>query len=253
MIVTNLNRDDPRPDVQAYLKDYEARFKIQPDMVGASAYDAFMLICDGIKKAGSTQGKAVRSAIAATKDFNGLTGVITGFKAGEVVKEVQVQVVKGGASAISPSSRTEAIMPRPRVTFPQPFSGCGGGFLFTASGLNSGDADARLSAEGLHATAPDPRRMVCFSVQAEGLLDEAVAARSRMAWTLASGGSRGPGTSALRCGGACARRGPRVHPGHGEVEDDEVDLARVTTSASTAASPYSAVSTRNPASRACAR
>jgi branched-chain amino acid transport system substrate-binding protein len=96
VIVTNLNRDDKRPEVQAYLKEYESRFKIQPDMVGASAYDAFMILCDGIKKAKSTQGKAMRDAIAATKDFNGLTGVITGFKAGEVVKEVQVQQVKNG-------------------------------------------------------------------------------------------------------------------------------------------------------------
>ncbi len=96
VIVTNLNRDDPRPEVQTYLKDYESRFKIQPDMVGASAYDAFMIICDGIARAKSVQGKAVRDAIAATKDFNGLTGVIAGFKNGEVVKEVQVQTVKNG-------------------------------------------------------------------------------------------------------------------------------------------------------------
>jgi branched-chain amino acid transport system substrate-binding protein len=96
VIVTNLNRDDKRPEVQAYLKEYESRFKIQPDMVGASAYDAFMILCDGIKKAKSTQGKAMRDAIAATQGFNGLTGVITGFKAGEVVKEVQVQQVKNG-------------------------------------------------------------------------------------------------------------------------------------------------------------
>jgi len=40
VIVTNLNRDDQRPFVQEFLKDYETRFKIQPDMVGASAYDA---------------------------------------------------------------------------------------------------------------------------------------------------------------------------------------------------------------------
>ena len=52
VIVTNLNRDDPRPEVQDFLKSYEARYKIQPDMVGASAYDAFMIICDAIKRAG---------------------------------------------------------------------------------------------------------------------------------------------------------------------------------------------------------
>ena len=96
VIVTNLNRDDKRPFVQEFLKDYETRFKIQPDMVGASAYDAFMILCDGIKRAKSSDGKAVRDAIAATKDYDGLTGVIKGFNKGEVVKEVQVQQVKGG-------------------------------------------------------------------------------------------------------------------------------------------------------------
>ncbi|MBW1982667.1 MAG: ABC transporter substrate-binding protein [Deltaproteobacteria bacterium] len=97
MIVTNLNRDDPRPEVRAFLKEYRKRYNIQPDMVGASAYDAFMIICDAVKRAGSVKGKAVRDAIASTHGFNGLTGMIKGFtKTGEVVKEVQVQVVKNG-------------------------------------------------------------------------------------------------------------------------------------------------------------
>jgi branched-chain amino acid transport system substrate-binding protein len=96
VIVTNLNRDDKRPFVQEFLKSYEGRFKIQPDMVGASAYDAFMIICDGIRRAKSSDGKAMRDAIAATKDYDGLTGVIKGFRNGEVVKEVQVQQVKDG-------------------------------------------------------------------------------------------------------------------------------------------------------------
>jgi branched-chain amino acid transport system substrate-binding protein len=97
VIVTNLNRDDPRPEVQSFLSEYEKRYKLQPDMVGASAYDAFMIICDAIKRAGTTEGKAVRDAIAGTKNYNALTGVIKGFNdIGEVVKEVQVQIVKDG-------------------------------------------------------------------------------------------------------------------------------------------------------------
>ncbi len=97
VIVTNLNRDDPRPEVQTFLKEYESRYKIQPDMVGASAYDAFMIICDAIKRAGSTDGKAIRDAIAGTRNYQGLTGEIKGFnEIGEVVKEVQVQIVKEG-------------------------------------------------------------------------------------------------------------------------------------------------------------
>ena len=97
VIVTNLDRDDPRPVVQDFLKTFEQRYQIQPDMVGASAYDAFMIICDGIRRAGATDGPAVQQAIAATKDYNGLTGVLKGFTdIGEVVKEVQVQIVKDG-------------------------------------------------------------------------------------------------------------------------------------------------------------
>jgi branched-chain amino acid transport system substrate-binding protein len=98
LIVTNLNRDDPRPEVQEFLKQYRERYQIEPDMVGASAYDAFMILCDAIRRAGSTEGAAVRDALAATKDYNGLTGVIQGFTpVGEVVKDVQVQVVQDGA------------------------------------------------------------------------------------------------------------------------------------------------------------
>jgi branched-chain amino acid transport system substrate-binding protein len=96
VIVTNLNRDDKRPEVQKFLSTYEQRFKTQPDMVGASAYDAFMMICDGIKRAKSTKGDDIRNAIANIKNFNGLTGQVKNFTNGEVVKDVQVQIVKGG-------------------------------------------------------------------------------------------------------------------------------------------------------------
>lgn len=97
LIVTNLNRDDPRPVVQEFLKEYESRYHIQPDMVGASAYDAFMILADGIRKAGNTEGPALQKAVAETRDYNGLTGMVKNFtEIGEVVKDVQVQVVKEG-------------------------------------------------------------------------------------------------------------------------------------------------------------
>jgi branched-chain amino acid transport system substrate-binding protein len=97
VIVTNLNRDDKRAQVQNFLKTFESRYKIQPDMVGASAYDAFMIIIDGIKRAKSVKGPDIRGSIATLKDFDGLTGQIKRFTPeGEVVKDVQVQTVKDG-------------------------------------------------------------------------------------------------------------------------------------------------------------
>ena len=96
-IVTNFDRDDPRPVVQNYLKEYRERVKIEPDMVGASAYDAFMIIIQAMEAAGTTESGAVRDAIASMKGYDGLTGVMDGFdEIGEVVKPVQVQIVKDG-------------------------------------------------------------------------------------------------------------------------------------------------------------
>jgi len=97
VIVTNLNRDDKRPEVQKFLTTYESRYGIQPDMVGASAYDAFMMICDAIKRAKSVKGPDIRAALAAIKDYSGLTGMVKRFTPeGEVVKDVQVQIVRKG-------------------------------------------------------------------------------------------------------------------------------------------------------------
>jgi len=95
VIATNLDRDDPRPVVQNFLKNYKQSYGIDADMVGASSYDAFMILVNAVKQAG-TAPKAIQKALLATKDYNGLTGKISRFVQGEVVKPVQIQVVKDG-------------------------------------------------------------------------------------------------------------------------------------------------------------
>lgn len=96
IVATNLDRDDPRPFVQARLKAYEAAYRIPLDMVGASSFDAFMVLVNAIGRAGTTSGPDVITALNATKDYNGLTGTIRQFVKGEVVKPVQFQIVKDG-------------------------------------------------------------------------------------------------------------------------------------------------------------
>ncbi len=97
IMVTNLNRDDKRKFVQEFLTTYRKLHKIEPDMVGASSYDGFMLLINAIKQAKTTDGPAVAKALAKTKNYDGLTGLIKGFDAsGEVVKPIQVQIVKKG-------------------------------------------------------------------------------------------------------------------------------------------------------------
>ena len=50
-------------------------------MVGASSYDAFMIIIEGIKQSGSTDAQAIRDAIANLKDYHGVTGMVRSFNA----------------------------------------------------------------------------------------------------------------------------------------------------------------------------
>jgi branched-chain amino acid transport system substrate-binding protein len=55
-----------------------------------------MIAADGIRRAGSMDSTKIRDAIAATKDLVVSTGTINFNKMGEVIKAVQVQVVKEG-------------------------------------------------------------------------------------------------------------------------------------------------------------
>ena len=48
-----------------------------PPPLAALAYDAVWLIADALKRAGSAEPAALRDALAATKDFPGVTGIIT--------------------------------------------------------------------------------------------------------------------------------------------------------------------------------
>lgn len=92
---TNLNRDDPRPEVQNFLKRYKAKTGTEADMVGASAYDAVRILARGIELAG-TDAKAICAALAGLTNYPGITGRIARFVKGEVTKPVQIQVIKDG-------------------------------------------------------------------------------------------------------------------------------------------------------------
>ena len=92
---TNLNRDDPRPEVQAFLKKYQARTGVGADMVGASTYDAVKILARGIEL-GGLDPKAICAALTNLRDYPAVTGKISKFTRGEVTKPVQIQVVKDG-------------------------------------------------------------------------------------------------------------------------------------------------------------
>lgn len=68
--------DDPAPQVKEFVEKYKQRNSATPDALAALAYDAARVLGDALKRAGKTDGPALRDAIASTKGFAGVTGTI---------------------------------------------------------------------------------------------------------------------------------------------------------------------------------
>ncbi|MBI3886534.1 MAG: ABC transporter substrate-binding protein [Opitutae bacterium] len=70
--------DSTDPLVKSFVQRFAARWQgTVPDTGTSLGYDAMMLLADAMRRAGSTEGKKIRDALAATKDFPGVTGRIT--------------------------------------------------------------------------------------------------------------------------------------------------------------------------------
>ena len=64
---THTYREDNRPEVQAFVSAYEKEYGRPPENAFAAlGFDAVGLIADAIKRAGTTDGKALRAALAGT-------------------------------------------------------------------------------------------------------------------------------------------------------------------------------------------
>jgi branched-chain amino acid transport system substrate-binding protein len=77
-ISTHYSVDDPSPAIQQFVGLYKQRYgNLLPDAHAALAYDAARILFDSIMRTGSTDGDKLRDSLAQTKDFAGVTGVIS--------------------------------------------------------------------------------------------------------------------------------------------------------------------------------
>lgn len=95
IITTSLDRDSTSTETKDFISQYEKMFGHKTDMVAASGHTAIKVAADAIKRAGSTDRDAVRAAIAKTH-LAASTGTISFNSLGEVIKDVQVQIIKNG-------------------------------------------------------------------------------------------------------------------------------------------------------------
>jgi branched-chain amino acid transport system substrate-binding protein len=69
--------DEDRPEVKNFVQKYKAEYNAVPDGLAALGYDAAKLLFDAMGRADSLDGPALAKAIAATKDFHGVTGIFS--------------------------------------------------------------------------------------------------------------------------------------------------------------------------------
>lgn len=70
--------EDPDPRIQGFIQKYKGLHNGEvPDAMAILGYDAAMVVFDAIRRAGAAEGPKIRDALAATKEFKGLSGVIT--------------------------------------------------------------------------------------------------------------------------------------------------------------------------------
>jgi branched-chain amino acid transport system substrate-binding protein len=102
----HFSTEDSSPVIQGFIAKYKAKYNAEPDAMAALGYDSAMILADAIKRAGGTDPAKLRDAIAATKGYQGITGLITIDAERNATKPAVILQIKGGVfkfvSAVAP-------------------------------------------------------------------------------------------------------------------------------------------------------
>jgi len=95
---THYSPENSSPGVQSFVKKFRAHYAGEtPDAMAALGYDSAMVLADAIKRAGTTDHSKLRAAIAATKNYDGVTGLTTIDSNRNATKAAVVITIKDGA------------------------------------------------------------------------------------------------------------------------------------------------------------
>ncbi len=94
--------DDPRPEVQEWVKKYMAKYGSSPDALATLAYDGTCLLLEAIKKANSDNPVKVKEALQSIKDFKSVSGNISLDENGNPIKSaVILKYTKSGQEYVA--------------------------------------------------------------------------------------------------------------------------------------------------------
>jgi branched-chain amino acid transport system substrate-binding protein len=98
--------DAASDQAKRFVADFTAKYGVGPTGLGALGYDALGVLADAMKRANSLSATDIRDALAATKDFAGVTGNISMDANRDAQKSAVVVKITGGravfATTVSP-------------------------------------------------------------------------------------------------------------------------------------------------------
>ncbi|MEN6544437.1 MAG: ABC transporter substrate-binding protein [Armatimonadia bacterium] len=93
---THYAADTATPQAKAFISAYKTAYGKVPDDVAALTYDSFGLLFQALKAAGKADREAVRTALAAITQYDGVTGTMQFKGTGDPIKSAVVIQIKDG-------------------------------------------------------------------------------------------------------------------------------------------------------------
>jgi branched-chain amino acid transport system substrate-binding protein len=93
--------EEDRPEVTSFVQNYKKEYGKTPDGLAALGYDAALVLFDAMERAPSLGGKDLRDAIAATKNFTGVTGTFSIDENRNAMKSAVIVEYKGGKQTMN--------------------------------------------------------------------------------------------------------------------------------------------------------
>jgi branched-chain amino acid transport system substrate-binding protein len=88
--------EDMNPVARRFTDNWMAKRSDDPNVNAALGYDSYMILIDAIERAGSADPEAITAALAATKDFEGVTGLTTINETHDAEKPIGIVQIKDG-------------------------------------------------------------------------------------------------------------------------------------------------------------
>ena len=109
-ISNHYSADDPSPAIQTFVHDYKLHWgNLIPDAHAALAYDAMRFLAEAIERAGTTEGGKLRDALAQTRNFSGVTGIISMDSQRNALKSAVILKLQDGRYIYQETIQPEAV------------------------------------------------------------------------------------------------------------------------------------------------